>query len=162
MAGLLFFEEPPPCIVSSAVASACRIGWLVAVAALLVACSTEEAPCGTDAAPAVFEVVDLSPPLDASVKNDAIVHAFTIADAPGTFQSFTFDYGADHDAGLPVGGSMHFTISTHVGHVDYVANPFAWSHAPASVVMSVPERYRAADGCVFAFPEPLFRYALTP
>ncbi|MBW2524412.1 MAG: hypothetical protein JRI23_09565, partial [Deltaproteobacteria bacterium] len=144
--------------------------WAIAVAAMVpLGCSDDEdggsggqgPTCGTMDSPQTVVLADVQPAAGSSVPNQDIVHAFTVIDSPGTFESFTFVLGMLHTAGSPVSGGFQFTITQEGANHRYVAQPIAWSDAPGNVHMVVQERYEAADGCFYALPAPLFEYGVT-
>lgn len=117
--------------------------------------------CGTQSDPTVLTLRDVTPAPGTSVAGDAIVHGFTIVDAPGIVQQLTFQLAATHTAGLPVPEQLAFTITQQGADLVYTAEPVAWSTAPSHVELSLTDLFEV-DGCVFAFPAPLFSYDVEP
>lgn len=117
--------------------------------------------CGTQAAPQVITLADVSPPAGAAVPATGVVHRFTTTDAPGFVEMFTFVFGAGNTAGLPVQGSFSFTIMDNLdGTFTYESAPVDFEMA-GNVEFAVQEIYQFPDGCFYAFPSPLFSYSVT-
>lgn len=117
--------------------------------------------CGTASDPTLLTLRDVSPVPGSTVAGDAVVHAFTIVDAPGLIQQLTFQLPAAHTAGTPDPAQLAFTITQDGADLVYTAAPVAWSTVPAHVELSVTGAFEA-DGCVYAFPSPLFSYDVEP
>ena len=151
-----------------------RIAPVLLFVSLAVACGDDDSglstsgtgggtpACGTLEDPDLLTVSDVQPVTDSTVANADIVHAFTVVDAPGLFQSFTFVFPTDqHTAGSPSDIAIDFTVAQMGSDLRYEAEPISWQLAPGDVAIQVQERYIAGDGCYYAFPDPLFDYAIT-
>ena len=149
-----------------------RVAPVLVVGMLAVACGDDSSPtgttsggtptCGTLASPDLLVVTDVQPVADSTVVNQDIVHAFTVVDAPGLFQSFTFlSPDGQHTAGELSPTPFSFTVTQMGDDLRYEAAPVAWQVAPADVAIQVQERYTVDEVCYVAFPDPLFRYTIT-
>ncbi|MEQ9317532.1 MAG: hypothetical protein RIF41_00175 [Polyangiaceae bacterium] len=117
--------------------------------------------CGTQAAPQILTLADVTPEAGTTVPATGVVHRFTTTDAPGFVEMFTFEFGAANTAGLPTQGSFSFTIMDNQdGTFTYESAPVDFPMA-GDVEFSVQEIYQFPDGCFYAFPNPLFSYAVT-
>ncbi|MCC6551428.1 MAG: hypothetical protein IT372_00215 [Polyangiaceae bacterium] len=118
--------------------------------------------CGTTTEPTVLELRDVTPAAGSSVENDAIVQAFTVVAAPGVFQTMTFTPGDGHTAGTTDPASLQYTATPQGADIRYEITPVTWINAPSHVEIRIDNLYQDTKGCVFAFPEPLFSYDVTP
>ena len=117
--------------------------------------------CGTQEAPQVITLSDVTPAAGATVSAAGVVHRFTTTDAPGFVEMFTFVFGAGNTAGLPTQGSFSFTIMDNLdGTFTYESAPVDFPMA-GDVEFAVQEVYQFPDGCFYAFPSPLFSYSVT-
>ena len=117
--------------------------------------------CGTLANPEVVTVAEVTPATGSTVPNDEIVHEVVVVNAPGLFQQFTLVLApGKHTAGGTVQSQVSISAAVEGTNVRYTVAPITWQVAPAAVHVSIQERYQAADGCVYAFPDPLFSYAI--
>ena len=116
--------------------------------------------CGTEAAPQTLEVKDLEPTVGAQVPSGPVVHAFTVADAVtevGFFNQFAFLPGPGHTAGTLGAGQTQVTAMQAGTDLRYTVAPVTWSK-DGHVELSVPLKYKGANGCYSVFPSPLFEY----
>jgi hypothetical protein len=141
--------------------------WTGVIVATTVACSEKSedddgaAPnCGTLTNPDIVQLRDVQPASGSSVENQDIVHAFTVVNAPGLFPQFTFAQESAHTAGTASPMELTFIYSQVGTDLHYEATPVAWANAPGQVSLSVAETYQAPDGCFYAFPRPMFDYAV--
>lgn len=116
--------------------------------------------CGTAADPEILTVTERSPEAESLVANDAIVHRFRIVNAPGMIQNMQFELPAAHTAGAPTPAQLTFTVTQEGSDLVYEAAPLTWANAPGRVEMRVAGSFQTDDGCVYAFPSPLFAYDL--
>ncbi|HYQ01443.1 MAG TPA: hypothetical protein VER96_22375 [Polyangiaceae bacterium] len=139
-------------------------GLLFSVAALACSGSDDSTPqtpgCGTQQAPTALEIKDVSPALDASVKNSSIVQTFTVA---GHALKFTPNLAAPaaHTAGLPTPNPTKWTLSLNGSDAVYTSEPIAWSNAPGHVELDSLNLLKADDGCFYALPQQMFKYDVT-
>lgn len=107
-------------------------------------------------------LADVAPAAGSSVLNTAIVHAFTVKDAPGQFPAFSLLMpGGKHTAGSASVSPWKFAVTMQGADVHYAAEPLVWQTAPGEVYVQIPERFQSQDGCVYAFPDPVFQYSIT-
>ena len=120
---------------------------------------SNEKDCGTASDPDPFVIANVEPAVGASVPNTGIVHRFKIV---GTLYVDTLQtlLVAAHTAGTPTGNPM-WTITNDGDGALYTSSPITWTTAPAHVEVDFAGGYAAPDGCVFAFPSPMFSYELT-
>src|SRR5262245_44850885 len=92
--------------------------WTGLLVATTVACSDkaedddDAAPnCGTLTNPDIVQLRDVQPAPGSSVPNQEIVHAFTVVNAPGLFNQFTFAQQSAHTAGSASPMALDFTYS---------------------------------------------------
>ena len=145
------------------------IGMCVAMASVPLGCGGDDdgggggqAPsCGTAANPEAVVLTDVQPAAGSTVDNVAILHAFTVVDSPGMFETFTFELNILHTAGSPVPGSFSFTITPEGANHRYEAHPIVWASPPGNVSMIVNDVYQTPDGCAYRLPAPLFAYSVT-
>jgi len=148
-------------------------GIVVALSFLAVGCGDDDADgddgsggsqssCGTAASPDVLTLTAVAPAAGATVPANGVVHTFTIVDTPGTFSQFTFAFDASHTAGTPDPPSFQLLATPEGDDLRFVANPVTWSNAPGTVHLDVQDVYEFPDGCVYAFPSPLFDYQVEP
>lgn len=147
------------------------LGFIAAAAVLAVGCggdddtgagSTSGGSCADAATtPTVLQLADVQPAAGASVPNEGIVHAFTVVQAPGLFQSFTFVFNPAHTANTSDPVTMSFTVTQQGADIRYQAAPVSWAEAPSRVDLRVAERYQG-DGACYVLPDPLFAYDVVP
>lgn len=116
--------------------------------------------CGTTAEPELLTITERSPEAESLVANDAIVHSFRIVNAPGMIQDMQFELPAAHTAGMPIPAQLAFTVTREGSDLVYVGAPLTWTTAPGRVEMRIAGSFQTDDGCVYAFPSPLFAYDL--
>jgi hypothetical protein len=116
--------------------------------------------CGTTANPEVLTVTERSPEAESLVANDAVVHRFRIVNAPGMIQEMQFELPASHTAGAPIPARLAFTVTQEGSDLVYEGAPLTWTTAPGRVEMRIAGTFQTDDGCVYAFPSPLFAYDL--
>jgi len=116
--------------------------------------------CGTLAEPVTLTLADVTPAQGSSVVNDSIVHAFTIVGVRALF-STSMRLLPAHSAGAPDPVLLNTTVDTSGEDLRYTVAPLRWTTAPASVRVDDSGRYETTDGCVYAFPSPLFSYDVT-
>lgn len=116
--------------------------------------------CGTTAEPELLTITERSPEAESLVANDAIVHRFRIVNAPGIIQNMQFELPAAHTAGAPIPAQLAFTVTQEGSDLVYVGAPLTWTTAPGRVEMRIAGSFQTEDGCVYAFPSPLFAYDL--
>ncbi|HSN97653.1 MAG TPA: hypothetical protein VLS89_05120 [Candidatus Nanopelagicales bacterium] len=114
--------------------------------------------CGTLSSPTVLELRDVTPAAGETVQNGGIVHAFTVVSAPGLFQSIALALGSEHTAGTPDPSSVQVSAQQEGQDIRYEAEPMTWATAPGRVELGIPTVYQDSEGCVYAFPSPLFSY----
>jgi|GEM_PF-1327517 len=114
--------------------------------------------CGTLASPGILQVKDLVPSLGATLPNQAIVHSFTVANAPAIYTNFGLDYGSSHTAGGPRPAHPSFQVTRKDADLLYRLTLDSWSYAPAHVEILVPSGFTTPKGCWWQFPSPLFSY----
>jgi hypothetical protein len=117
--------------------------------------------CGTHADPGILRLTGLSPAIDATVANQAIVHGFTVVGAPADFTNFDLKYGPSHNAGLPTPANPRFHTTVSGSDVIYQLTIDSWARAPGHVEFSANTDYTTSKGCTWDFPSPLFSYDLT-
>ncbi len=138
----------------------------VALSPLLVACgggdddddSSATGNCGTAANPIILELQDVAPAAGSSVPNDAIVHRYTVVGVSATFDP-DLQVPSTHTAGQPM--PSPFIIQPTVvgdGMVTYEFEPISWTTAPSHVTIQDTSVYQTSDGCIYAFPQPIFDY----
>jgi hypothetical protein len=125
-----------------------------------VAAASEAGICGTSAQPGILKVANLSPPLGSTVANQAIVHGFTVVNAPAQFNNFDLRFGPAHTAGLPTPEKPRFTMISADGSIIYQVTIETWSTAPGHVELTSSGGFQTKQGCAWAFPSPLFSYDL--
>ncbi len=120
--------------------------------------AAEAGVCGTHAEPGILKVVDLTPPMGATVDNRDIVHSFTVIDAPAEFRNFELRFGPRHTAGQPRPENPRFTVVTVENRVFYQLTISSWSLSPAHVEAVASAGFDTSAGCSWRFPSPLFSY----
>jgi len=113
--------------------------------------------CGTAADPVVLSVADQQPEADSTVVNEAIVHSFTVVDAPGIFQTFALLPGPDHTAGV-IASTLRVVGELDGDDLRYTIDPAEWSAAPGHVQFGFAGTYQGPDECVYQFPATVFDY----
>jgi len=135
-------------------------------AALLVACGdsgdsgagADSGICGTANEPGVLKLSNLLPVLGGSVVNRAIVHSFTVVNAPADFYSFDLLHGDGHSAGLSTPDSPRFKTTRSGNNISYQMTIDSWSNVPGHVVLNAAGTFQTSQGCTWAFPTPMFSY----
>ena len=126
---------------------------------LVSACGGDQGAgsCAAGDDPIVLTIADPVPEPDSIVANAAIVHSFTIVDAPGIFQTFSLLAGPDHTAGVLTSTPRVLgKASDHDLH--YTMDPAEWTVAPGHVQFGFAGRYEGPDGCQYEFPATVFEY----
>lgn len=118
------------------------------------------ASCGTTDDPDLFTVTDVSPGSATPVDSLTVVHAFRVVDAPAVVQQLAFQLATTHTAGAPTPAQLSFTVTQERADLVYTASAVTWANA-GHVELSVPTLYEA-EGCIYAFPSPLFSYDFAP
>lgn len=118
------------------------------------------ATCGTVDDPDLFTLGTVSPASGTPVDSLTVVHSFRVVDAPAAVTQIAFEIAATHTAGTPSPAQLSFTVTQEGADLVYTASPVTWANA-GHVELSVPTKYEA-EGCVYAFPSPLFSYDLAP
>jgi hypothetical protein len=116
--------------------------------------------CGTASSPDPFVIANVTPAPGASVPNANIVHTFKIVGnvyAP----SLALAMPATHTAGLPTPNPTMWALAAESDGMLYTATPITWMTAPGHVEVQLAGAYADPDGCVFAFPSPMFSYDIT-
>ena len=119
--------------------------------------------CGTVEAPTTLELAGVTPAPGSTVENRDIVQAFTVVDPPGLFNEMQFMTATGHTAGAASTARLQITIDVMAegGH-RYTVAPVSWATAPGHVELVVTTPFEGPDGCIWAFPTPLFSYDLVP
>lgn len=121
--------------------------------------------CGSQASPELLELIDIQPAAGSTVENTAIVHGFTIVDAPPIPAQMELNFllpAPQHSAGNPV-GMLRFWVTPQGANTRFESEPFAWTSAPANVYMHLPDPFEGdGESCWYSFPESLFDYAIIP
>jgi hypothetical protein len=137
--------------------------WALAIAGV-TGCGSdddEQGPCGTATAPALVTLAGVEPAAGASVANENIVHAFTVVGLRALLEP-DFLLTPAHTAGFPDPTQFVVSIDPAGDDVGYTFAPMRWTSAPANVAIDADGVFQTSDGCVYAFPSPLFAYAVTP
>lgn len=113
--------------------------------------------CGTADDPVVLTVADQQPEADSTVVNEAIVHSFTVVDAPGIFPTFALVAGPDHTAGV-LAATLRVVGELDGDDLRYTIDPAEWSVAPGRVQFGFAGTYQGPDECVYEFPATVFDY----
>ncbi|HEY3495055.1 MAG TPA: hypothetical protein VGK73_10235 [Polyangiaceae bacterium] len=134
---------------------------VVACALLAAACGSDEddGVCPNPDTPAVLEVIDLVPELEASVTGE-VSHSFTVVNATGSFTSLSFTYTEAHGAGSPSPAAFSFEGTPSGANMVYDFEPVTWGNAGRVELVETGE-YTDMNGC-FVLPRPLFAYEYTP
>ncbi len=117
-------------------------------------------PCGTQEAPAVLELAELSPGMGETVAGQPVVHGFRVVRAPGAFADMNLLFPQAHTAGNLVESELGlgFTFRQDGEDIVYEGAPVSWERAPGHVEMRVATTFTTAEGCWYVFPAPLFSY----
>jgi hypothetical protein len=139
-----------------------RAYWVGLVGLVLLGCGDDDSNdnlpnCGTIQNPDLLELADVEPAAGSSVPNQNIVHRFTIVGSVGVEQP-ALGFSPVHTAGEP---APAFAWSRLAGSLQYTSNGVTWANAPATVEIESAAKYQAPDGCVYAFPTPMFAYEIT-
>jgi hypothetical protein len=121
-----------------------------------------QAMCPAGSGTIQLTIADVSPARGATVPNHAIVEKFTIKNAPGFFTSFTTTLLATHTAGYPNPPNGALSVASVGNDLIYSSTVDSWTMAPGHVEMAFSSRYRTDDGCIYAFPSPMFSYDVVP
>jgi hypothetical protein len=115
--------------------------------------------CGTESDPDLLVLANVEPTVGAAVPNTGIVHRFKIL---GTIQPTTLTLGlpAAHTAGLPIPNPTMWQPTPESDGYLYTSSPMSWTTAPSHVQIEVG-MLRDPEGCIYAFPSPLFSYEIT-
>jgi hypothetical protein len=134
------------------------------VALALAGCSSKDMgsdkPCGTQENPVVLTVSDVQPALGSMVKNQAIVHTFTVVNAPGLFSGLVFATNPEHTAGSFKPATPVFTAQAAGKNIKYTGEGMTWEKSTGAVSFRASQRYLTPDACAYALPNPLFSYTL--
>jgi hypothetical protein len=132
----------------------------LAILAVLVSCGSDdnEEGCGTLEEPVILTIRDVEPAQDTTVTNDAIVHGFTVIDAPGAFGQTTSRLLSDHTAGAFDPSQLVVTVRSEGSDIRYELSPLVWANAPAHVEFEIAETFRDQSDCFWRLPSPLFSY----
>jgi hypothetical protein len=112
--------------------------------------------CANPEEPVVLELADLTPARDETVPNREIVHAFTVQNATGTFESFSFTPAEAHTAGTPTPMGLTFKPMGSGEDVIYTFEPVVWATAGHVELVELGE-YTDSKLC-FILPRPIFAY----
>jgi hypothetical protein len=135
---------------------------LLALMALACGASDDPTPnCGTAQSPMALEVKDVSPAVDASVANSAIVQTFTLVGQHLQLDTHFAKAADTHTAGETTPKPLSWTLSASGADTVYTSVPFSWQNAPAHVELDTNSLMTTTDGCVFALPKQLFKYDVT-
>ena len=135
---------------------------LLAVAAGASACGgSDERTCGTAQSPVAIEVKDVSPAVNASVANSAIVQTFTLVGQHLHIDPNNLVLPAAHTAGLTIPTQVAWSISLIGADTVYTSEPFSWQKAPAHVEIESAGAMETPDHCALALPKQLFKYDVT-
>ncbi len=118
----------------------------------------EAGVCGTHANPGILQLVDLVPPMGATVDNFAIPHGFTVVNAPAEFSNFELRFGPTHTAGSSNPPNPRFALATVGNNVVYQLTIVSWSRSPGHVELLAGAGFDTSAGCAWSFPSPLFSY----
>jgi hypothetical protein len=139
---------------------------LACAGTVLLACGGEKdeddaAPdCGTPAQPLMLTLGEVKPAQGSSVPNTGIVHEFTVIGLRAVIQP-DLRLMISHSAGPPDPAQLMVSIDPSNPDVRYTFAPLRWTNAPAQVALEVAGLYQTQEGCTYAFPSPLFSYAIT-
>lgn len=109
-----------------------------------------------------FTIADISPARGATVPNQNIVEKFTIKNAPAMINNIVTSLLATHTAGAPVFGSTSGSALQVGDDLICSSTVASWATAPGHVEMTFSGVYKTSDGCVYAFPSPMFSYDVVP
>lgn len=134
------------------------------LALMTVGCGASDEPkpnCGTQQNPMALEVKDVSPAVDASVKNAGIVQTFTLVGQHLQLDTRFAKTGTAHTAGETTPKPLSWTLAASGADTVYTSEPFSWQNAPAHVELDTNSLMATTDGCVLALPSQLFKYDVT-
>ncbi len=115
--------------------------------------------CGTQAAPEILKVTDVTPAAGSTVEGRSTTQSFRIVGSPGMIKEVSFQPAANHTAGSPTPPSVTINVQQDGLDLVYTFEEVTWASA-GHVELSNTLVYQVG-GCFYALPKPLFSYDVT-